>query len=195
VTEDQVPAAELTAAAEANERIRHWARKVAADERSVWEFACECGQPLCSQRVNMTLARYDSARHTNAAVLAHGHISARAQAARSWSVELRAEAQAVRSQAEHQIRRMERLRLAPLPRRDYQLVVEGELSDRLERAFAGMSLTRGEGRTMIFGRVRDQAHLHELLRRVTDLGLTLLSVASISDRQEGFCGDSQRSGL
>lgn len=161
--EDQVSTAELTAAVEANERIWHWARKVAADEHSVWEFACECGQPLCTQRVNMTLALYDTARHTNAVVLAHGHNRAREQAASNRPVELRAEAEAVR------------------PRRDYQLILDGELSDRLAPAFEEMSLTRGEGKTVIIGGVRDQAHLHELLDRVSDLGLTLLSVASISD--------------
>jgi hypothetical protein len=178
VIDDQVSIVELTAARQANERMRDLARRVAADERSVWEFVCECGQPFCGERINVTLALYDEARHVRASVLAHGHVRARARAARHWSSEVRDEASAVRSQAEHQIRRAERLRSS---RHAYRLVVEGELSDRLEHAFGGMTVTRSDGTTVMVGNVRDQADLHDLLRRVTDLGLTLLSVASISD--------------
>jgi hypothetical protein len=59
--------------------------------------------------------------------------------------------------------------------REYELTVEGELSDRLRPAFAGMTLTRRDGTTVLVGRVRDQAELQGILQRVSDLGLTLLS--------------------
>jgi hypothetical protein len=67
-----------------------------------------------------------------------------------------------------------------MPSREYRLTVEGELSDAAGRAFEGMTLTRDGGRTLLVGRVRDQAELHGLLQRVSDLGLTLLN-ASVAD--------------
>jgi hypothetical protein len=64
------------------------------------------------------------------------------------------------------------------PRR-YRLTVEGELSDSSGHAFEGMVLTRENGKTVLVGSVRDQAELQGLLRRVSDLGLTLLDVRAI----------------
>ena len=58
----------------------------------------------------------------------------------------------------------------------YRIVVRGELSQRYMPAFEGMTLAAGEGQTAITGPVTDQAHLHGLLNRVSDLGLELLSV-------------------
>jgi hypothetical protein len=58
----------------------------------------------------------------------------------------------------------------------YRIVVRGELSQRYMPAFEGMTLATGEGQTAIIGPVTDQAHLHGLLNRVSDLGLELLSV-------------------
>ena len=63
--------------------------------------------------------------------------------------------------------------------RVYRLTVEGELSDRARPAFEGMSLTRDHGTTVLIGRVNDQAQLQAMLRRVSDLGLTLLSATSL----------------
>jgi len=65
--------------------------------------------------------------------------------------------------------------------RAYRLTVEGELSDRVASAFAGMSLTRVEGKTLVVGQVRDQAELHGLLQRVSELGLTLLAATALED--------------
>ena len=65
--------------------------------------------------------------------------------------------------------------------REYRLVVEGELSDRVQSAFEGMSLTREQGKTVLCGPVRDQAELQGLLRRVSDLGLTLLSAIALDE--------------
>jgi hypothetical protein len=61
---------------------------------------------------------------------------------------------------------------------EYTLIVEGELSDELCPSFEGMTLTRVRGNTMLVGRVRDQAELQALLRRVSDLGLTLLTATT-----------------
>ena len=68
--------------------------------------------------------------------------------------------------------------------RNYRLIVEGELSDKLEPTFHGMTLTRAEGNTSLTGNVRDQAELQGLLRRVSDLGLTLLEAKAIDDHPE-----------
>ncbi len=68
-----------------------------------------------------------------------------------------------------------------MPSRRYRLVVQGELSDRVEAAFEGMTLTRDEGNTRLEGLVRDQAELQGLLRRVSDFGLTLLSANAIGE--------------
>lgn len=66
-----------------------------------------------------------------------------------------------------------------MPSRQYRLIVEGELSDHVEAAFDGMTMTRDEGNTILEGPVRDQAELQGLLRRVSDFGLTLLSATAI----------------
>jgi hypothetical protein len=76
-----------------------------------------------------------------------------------------------------------------VPVREYCLVVKGELSDELASRFAGMTLTREKGRTLLVGQVRDQAELQGLLQQVSNLGLTLLS-ASTTDADE--CGGSER---
>ncbi len=68
--------------------------------------------------------------------------------------------------------------------RTYRLIVEGELSDDLELAFHGMTLTRADGSTALTGTVRDQAELQGLLWRVSDLGLTLLEAKAIDDSPE-----------
>jgi hypothetical protein len=58
----------------------------------------------------------------------------------------------------------------------YQIVVRGELSQRYQLVFEGMTLVPGDGQTAITGPVADQAQLHGLLDRVGDLGLELISV-------------------
>lgn len=67
--------------------------------------------------------------------------------------------------------------------RTYRLIVDGELSDRVAGAFNGMKLTREPGRTQLVGSVLDQAALQGLLQRVSDLGLTLISVSAIEDEE------------
>jgi hypothetical protein len=66
-------------------------------------------------------------------------------------------------------------------KRQYRLVVDGELGDHLEPAFPGMKLTRVDGDTELVGTVPDQAELQGLLQRVSDLGLTLLEATALGE--------------
>jgi hypothetical protein len=63
----------VSAPVEVNELIRDAARTAAEDNRSEWEFLCECGQPGRVAHVSMPLALYDRALHECEAVVARGH--------------------------------------------------------------------------------------------------------------------------
>jgi hypothetical protein len=63
----------------------------------------------------------------------------------------------------------------------YRLVLGGELGDRFETLFEGMSLTRDGGNTVLIGTVKDQAHLAGLIERAQELGLDLISVGSVTE--------------
>ena len=59
----------------------------------------------------------------------------------------------------------------------YEIRLEGQLDQRWSDWFEGFTLTNeSDGTTTLTGHVIDQAALHGLLRRVGDLGVTLLSV-------------------
>ena len=59
----------------------------------------------------------------------------------------------------------------------YAIRVKGHLADRWAAWFDGMTLTRwADGTTVLDGPVADQSALHGLLRKVSDLGLPLVSV-------------------
>jgi hypothetical protein len=58
----------------------------------------------------------------------------------------------------------------------YEIRLGGHLDARWAARFDGMTLTTGDGTTVIEGPVVDQAALHGLLRTVHDIGLPLLSV-------------------
>jgi hypothetical protein len=61
----------------------------------------------------------------------------------------------------------------------YQITVKGQLSADWGAWFDGMTITQdATGATLITGPVADQAALHGLLRKVRDLGLTLLALSS-----------------
>jgi hypothetical protein len=70
-----------------------------------------------------------------------------------------------------------------MPSRQYRLVVEGELSDRVGLALEGMTLSREGGNTVLVGRVRDQAELQGYLQRLSDFGLTLLSATAVDEER------------
>ena len=63
----------------------------------------------------------------------------------------------------------------------YELVVRGELGDRFSWLFEDMRLERADGRTVITGPVRDQAHLHGVIAQIEELGLELVSVNPSSE--------------
>jgi hypothetical protein len=62
----------------------------------------------------------------------------------------------------------------------YEIRLEGQLDQRWTDWFEGFVLTtESDGTTTLSGRVVDQAALHGLLRRVSDLGVTLISINAI----------------
>jgi hypothetical protein len=66
----------------------------------------------------------------------------------------------------------------------YQITVQGYLDERRADWFDGMSIVPQEGTegmsvTRLTGEVVDQAALHGLLRKLYDLGLSLLSIKRI----------------
>jgi hypothetical protein len=66
----------------------------------------------------------------------------------------------------------------------YEIRIKGHLDKRWTGWFEGMTLTlEGNGETLLSGQVTDQAALHGLLRKVRDLGMSLVSVNRIDPRQ------------
>jgi hypothetical protein len=59
---------------------------------------------------------------------------------------------------------------------EYTIVVRGELDPRFGSLFNGMQMSCAEGKTVLTGRVVDQAQLHGYIERFEELGLELLSV-------------------
>jgi len=63
----------------------------------------------------------------------------------------------------------------------YEICIKGHLSPRWARRFDGMTLTaQDDGTTVIEGPIVDQAALHGLLNKLSDLGLPLLSVTQVN---------------
>lgn len=59
----------------------------------------------------------------------------------------------------------------------YQFVVNGHLADHWRDWFDGLSVTcTPDGRTTLSGTIRDQAELHGVLKKISNLGLILISV-------------------
>jgi hypothetical protein len=62
----------------------------------------------------------------------------------------------------------------------YEICIKGHLSARWAPRFDGMTLTaQDDGTTVIDGPIVDQAALHGLLNKLSDLGLPLLSVTQV----------------
>lgn len=67
----------------------------------------------------------------------------------------------------------------------YEIRLEGQLDQRWSDWFEGFTLTsESNGTTTLSGPELDQAALHGLLRRVGDLGLTLISLNVFPDTKE-----------
>jgi len=58
----------------------------------------------------------------------------------------------------------------------YEIRVEGVLDRRWTTWFEGLEVDNDGSQTVISGEIADQAALHGLLNKVSDLGLTLISV-------------------
>ena len=69
----------------------------------------------------------------------------------------------------------------------YEIRIKGYLEARWAEWFDGLTITLEEnGNTLLSGPLADQAALHGILKKVRDLGMTLLSVNSVGpDTKEG----------
>ena len=66
----------------------------------------------------------------------------------------------------------------------YEIRVRGHLDARWANQFEGLTITLEEnGDTLLTGPVVDQAALHGLLKKVRDLGLSLVSVCTLEHGQ------------
>lgn len=74
----------------------------------------------------------------------------------------------------------------------YQIRIKGELGDRWTDWFEGLRVTQVDGDTLLTGAL-DQAALHGLLRRVRDLGMTLVSVLPLEADGAGASEATHRS--
>ena len=63
----------------------------------------------------------------------------------------------------------------------YEIEIEGHLDDRWQEWFEGFTLMHtADGRTVLTGPIRDQAALHGMLKKINNLGLTLISVNPVN---------------
>jgi len=64
----------------------------------------------------------------------------------------------------------------------YEIQIVGHLAPRWASFFDGMTITaHNDGTTVIRGPVADQSALHGLIRKLSDLGLPLVSVRPAAD--------------
>jgi hypothetical protein len=65
----------------------------------------------------------------------------------------------------------------------YEIRIKGQLDDRWAEWFEGLTITlEDNGDTLLTGPVVDQAALHGLLKKVRDLGMTLVSVNQVQSQ-------------
>ena len=74
----------------------------------------------------------------------------------------------------------------------YQISIKGHLGCEWSDWFGGLVITPEEsGGTLLTGPVVDQAALYGLLRKVRDLGLTLISVCPVESAPTAKKGDEE----
>lgn len=67
----------------------------------------------------------------------------------------------------------------------YQIRVKGHLDDTLGSWFEGFSISNKEdGDALLTGPIQDQAALYGILNRISNLGLTLISVNAVPEQDE-----------
>jgi hypothetical protein len=79
----------------------------------------------------------------------------------------------------------------------YEIRLQGHLDPRWSTRFDGMTLTTGDGFTLLTGPVVDQAALHGLLHQLRDVGLLLVSVIQVENddkRRSSRNSDTSTSG-
>jgi hypothetical protein len=75
----------------------------------------------------------------------------------------------------------------------YQIRLRGQLGQLWSDWFEGLAITWDEnGDTLLTGRVADQSALHGLLRKIRDLGVTLVSVNRLDTLAEPDQGTNVR---
>ena len=62
-----------------------------------------------------------------------------------------------------------------------RIILHGEVSDRFEPAFHGLSLHHHSGYTELRGTLADQSQLHSLLNRLFDLGMQVVSLSTTAE--------------
>ena len=72
----------------------------------------------------------------------------------------------------------------------YQIRIEGHLGEHWLDVFDGLDITLTDnGDTLLYGPVVDQAALHGFLRRIRDLGLTIVSVVRLDANENNDSSD------
>jgi hypothetical protein len=67
----------------------------------------------------------------------------------------------------------------------YQIRVKGHLDETLESWFEDFTIANQEdGDALLTGHIQDQAALHGILNRISNLGLTLISVNSVPEEDQ-----------
>jgi hypothetical protein len=76
----------------------------------------------------------------------------------------------------------------------YRIVLRGQLNERFESAFDGMTMEYDPNQTLLAGDVRDQGNLYRLLDRVQDFEIELLLVepTEISDGSRAIGSQTDR---
>lgn len=76
----------------------------------------------------------------------------------------------------------------------YEIRVTGHLAPRWSASFDGMTLTpQDDGTTVIHGHVADQSALHALFRKLSELGLPIVSVRPVVHPIVRTTNDKKRS--
>jgi hypothetical protein len=64
----------------------------------------------------------------------------------------------------------------------YQIRIKGHLDDALATWFEGLTISNREnGEALLSGHIQDQSALHGILNRISNLGLTLISVNAVQE--------------
>ncbi len=71
----------------------------------------------------------------------------------------------------------------------YRIRVKGHLSEQWANWFDGLTLENlPDGYAVLFGGLPDQSALYGVLKRIRDIGLTLISVNRVEDDGANKCG-------